>query len=624
MKRWKAMLSPHERTSLFDALRPPPGAVLDAAVGTSFTLDLEALLTAPIAFALFEEPEEPSVDGVEPVGLLDSIRRYASRLTLFCQAGEMAVPERQRSVFAWLEEGVIEVNPRRAHRVFHPKVWVARYVDVGTNRRALRVLCATRNLTFDTSWDTLLVLDSAPFESTKGRVLVNQRPLAELLRTLPDLAKDPDSVSSDRRTVIDELAREVERAPLVPPEPFGELRFHALGLGSGATWPFPARAAEAVVISPFLGGGFLERFADRYPLQTLVSRDESLDRIQPELLRAGRLAVINPAADVAPTKPAVEQDAPAAVEPGRPFGGLHAKLYAFDVDDGSVVLTGSANATTAAFDGNVEVLVELRGPRSAGIEALMADTPHEVGLDDLLVDYRRQDLVDADQEVEALAADLERLRRAMASCTLRAHVEPVGDDYELRLTAEEVLPSLDVREVSATIWPVTLREEQSSKPLRLGEHPTASFTVTVEGLTSFFAVRVNVRSSSARLTTTFLVNALLDGAPDDRHSRLLAAMLRDPERLLRYLLLLLGDPESLGAEPGEVSGERWLGRWAGAGWEELPMLELLLRAVDAYPDRLDHIDQLLEDLGLERDRILPEGWASVWSPIWTYREQARS
>ena len=41
------MLSPYERTALFDALRPPPGYVLDQAVGTSFTLDLEALLTGP-------------------------------------------------------------------------------------------------------------------------------------------------------------------------------------------------------------------------------------------------------------------------------------------------------------------------------------------------------------------------------------------------------------------------------------------------------------------------------------------------------------------------------------------------------------------------------------------------
>jgi hypothetical protein len=43
------MLDPHDRASLYEALRPPAGYDLDCAVGTSFTLDLEALLTAPTA-----------------------------------------------------------------------------------------------------------------------------------------------------------------------------------------------------------------------------------------------------------------------------------------------------------------------------------------------------------------------------------------------------------------------------------------------------------------------------------------------------------------------------------------------------------------------------------------------
>lgn len=72
------MLSPYSRVGLFEALRPPPGSVVDAAVGTSFTLDLEALLTAPIAFALFEASDTDRDEcGLEPVGLLEAIRRHS-------------------------------------------------------------------------------------------------------------------------------------------------------------------------------------------------------------------------------------------------------------------------------------------------------------------------------------------------------------------------------------------------------------------------------------------------------------------------------------------------------------------------------------------------------------------
>src|SRR5690606_21820011 len=133
--------------------------------------DLEALLTAPIAFALFASQDaEPSDDGLEPVGLLEAIRRQSSRITMFCQSGQIAVPARHRTVFAWLEAAVHEVAAPRPHHIFHPKVWIARYAARSGTTRVLRVLCGTRNLTFDTSWDTLLRLESDPYDSAPTKV----------------------------------------------------------------------------------------------------------------------------------------------------------------------------------------------------------------------------------------------------------------------------------------------------------------------------------------------------------------------------------------------------------------------------------------------------------------------
>ena len=47
------MLAPDSRALLLDALRPPRGSSLDRAVATTFTLDLEAALMVPLAFAGF-------------------------------------------------------------------------------------------------------------------------------------------------------------------------------------------------------------------------------------------------------------------------------------------------------------------------------------------------------------------------------------------------------------------------------------------------------------------------------------------------------------------------------------------------------------------------------------------
>jgi hypothetical protein len=151
------MLAPADRHTLLELLRPPPGAVLDRAVGTTFSLNLDALLVAPAAFALFETGEE-QVGDLEPLGLLDALRRNADRITLFCQAGQIAPPPAHRRLLAYLEDTVVPVAAPRGG-VFHPKVWVLRFRgDDGTV--SYRFLVLSRNLTYDRSWDSALRLES--------------------------------------------------------------------------------------------------------------------------------------------------------------------------------------------------------------------------------------------------------------------------------------------------------------------------------------------------------------------------------------------------------------------------------------------------------------------------------
>jgi hypothetical protein len=62
-----------------------------------------------------------------------------------------------------------------------------------------------------------------------------------------------------------------------------------------------------------------------------------------------------------------------------------------------------------------------------------------------------------------------------------------------------------------------------------------------------------------------------------------------------------------------------LSEWPGHGWTDIPLLELLVRAVDRFPERLDHIDGLLRDLTEHRDEVLPPGFQEIWQPIWKSR-----
>src|SRR5262245_19636257 len=121
------MLEPETRQLLLDALRPDPEFELDLAVGTSYSLDLLALMTAPVAFAMFDREQADGSLIDDPIATLESLRRYGSRITLFCQAGQIAKPPDFRSLLVYLEESVYPVVPRNPDRIFHPKVWCIRY-----------------------------------------------------------------------------------------------------------------------------------------------------------------------------------------------------------------------------------------------------------------------------------------------------------------------------------------------------------------------------------------------------------------------------------------------------------------------------------------------------------------
>ena len=188
------MLEPEDRSLLFDALRPPPGYQLDVAVGTTYSLDLLALATVPVAFTLFDIRDRDREDGESPLALVEALRRSADRLALFCQEDRISVPEEYRPFFAYLEESVVPVRPP-ARGSFHPKVWALRFTSQDEPVR-YRLLVMTRNLTFDRSWDTMLALDGELVK--RKNAFAANHPLGDFFQSLPGSASAnvPDRIGS--------------------------------------------------------------------------------------------------------------------------------------------------------------------------------------------------------------------------------------------------------------------------------------------------------------------------------------------------------------------------------------------------------------------------------------------
>lgn len=616
------MLEPEGRQPLLDALKPPPGFVLDRAVGTSYSLDLLALLTAPLAFALFDRV---SADGekldVDPIALLEAVRRHADQIDIFCQAGQVATMREHRPIVAYLERSVHGVVPPNPNAIFHPKIWLLRY-RTGTGELSYRLLCLSRNLTFDRSWDTLLRLDG---QAGDGAPATDPDPLAAFVRSLPGIAVNP--LADDRVASINALADELSSVHFSLPEGFRSARFWPLGHDGSKRWPFEGRIDRLLAISPFLTVPLLARLSSRRGNHTLVSRTEALDLVGSnaverfaELLTLSSTAAADPDAELQSAPP----DEAIAESSAYELQGLHAKCYVADAGGDARVWTGSANATDAAFGGNVEFLVELTGPkRMFGVDVTLGERPGQPSLRSILEEYVPSNAEPRDLSVgEELDRELDVFRRWLGSHRFEATVRELdGDRFEVavRGTAPRSRPAESLAQ-DITCRPITTH---APSPVTADGGIAVTFpALSFEALTSFFVFTATAKRDGEERHIEFVVNAELIGAPEDRRQRILASLLKNREELLRFLLMLLsGMGESGQLAQAALGG----GKWAWAWSESTALFEPMVRALARDPNKIDEIGSIMEELAKTADgrSILPEGWQEIWEPIRNAREAIR-
>lgn len=610
------MLQPTNRLMLIDAMRPPAGFRFESAMVVTFTLDLRALLAVPAALAFAAGSSTPSTasgdadtadttpsarSSQEPIELIHALRSHAGKLTVFSQAGEIGLPPSRR-VFAFLERTVLPVTAPRGG-IVHPKVWVIRYestsdkstsdgTDGGTRARTLRVLIASRNLTFDTSWDTVVRLDETADSSGVGL-----EPVGELFEGLLDIADS--RVAESHRQRVSSLATALRQASFQLPAGVDGLRTHIVGFGETPS-PLPLQAARSLIISPFVSDTF---FTTVYPtaVDELVSRPESLDGLAPETLT--RVTKVHSFDDGSATELDADDDRRSRLDPGRPLAGLHAKIFAFETGPRAQLFLGSANAVNAAFSSNVEILVELTGPTSVlGIDRLCAGLDDERGLRDYFYDYRPSDNNGTDEE-----SSLDRYRHAIALLPIQGHVEP-GDDSIWAVTYRTDKPLPPAPGVTISCWPLTSagsrREVVAGRPLH------ERFETSIHNLSGFLAFELAAEDGAL---SSFVVPVQLSGVPEQRDRLLLRMLIGNAERFFRYLMALLdeGTEEiSLVDAVTRLSNET---TEAGPGQPTLPVLEKLLRTMRRDPHKLAGLQPLISDL--DEDGALPEGFAELWRMI---------
>lgn len=581
------VLAPDHRSVLLDLLRPPPEFTLDVAVATTFTLDLEAALIAPLAFAAFNT-EGPG----DPIATLEAVRSASDRFTVFCQAGEMRVPQAASDLFAFVEPVVHEVRRPRAGHLFHPKLWLLRYQGPD-DATSIRLLVPTRNLTNDASWDAVLRLDGTPVGGPDSA----NKPLADLVRWC--CSNTPRGIEPDRLGGIESLVESVRRTVWEYPDGVNEMVFHVLGLAGRKRPDFTGN--RHLVISPFVT---LEGLAAVAPSTSpvVVSRPDQL-----EMLPADAVASLDCRWFATPT---MGDDPEERQDPN--LGELHAKVIVAERGRRAHVYVGSANATGAAFGGNVEILVELRGGKAAlGIDATLEDLAKVT--EPCLIDGDRQP-----SEADELQRAVDDLLRDAALSEMKLHVTPAGEaTWRLDIaTAEPLLPESTSARVTVELLsrPGYALEAPSGQPL------IGSFDgVDTPDVTPFVVVRIELAGTTQTATGATVVRATLIGDPPGRLDSVIARQVDTPAKFLRFLFLLLGMAgggipswlQPTGDEANDGSNDRVV------DLIELGVFEALTRALVSSPVALDDLGRLVDRLRSTQagQRTLPEGFDELWEAV---------
>ncbi|MDP1769037.1 MAG: phospholipase D family protein [Nitrospirota bacterium] len=609
------MLRPDERQHLLELLRPPVDCKLDVAVGTTFSLDLMSALMLPLSFAFFDWEQADGELVADPLALLEALRRYGDRFTVFCQSGQIRLPPKYQPLVTFLEPCIYDVQLEDPDGVFHPKVWAMRFVaEDGAVR--YRVLCLSRNLTFDRCWDTVVALDGELTD--RSNAIAANHPLADFIAALPGLAGH--ALPRGRRQGVAKIADELRRVRFKWPDGFdeNECRFWVAGLEGKAVTPFGERQDKALIVSPFLSNPIVRDFLDHTEEMHLVSRPESIQELPQETLQRCKSVSF-----LAPELTDESDDGSPPLERDEVLDGLHAKLFVIDRGWNASVFSGSFNATVHALQHNVEFMVELVGKKSRfGVDQFLRQVKGETNFADLLKAYDRNAApVPADATAQKLDDLLHATKRALATAGPRLVVTPASEIDSFDMSMEWTrAPHWPHTAVEIRAWPITQQAERAQTLNKSMVFPRLSYG----GLTPLIAFAMTAKHGEAKRESIFVMNLPLQGAPEDRQDRIVRSLIENRDQLLRYILFLLASGDEMAAASGDLrklltSQEDGPGRASANPY----LLETLLRALHRSPAQLERVSSLLAVLRKQpgSSELLSDDFRKIWEPIWDAARQ---
>ena len=599
------MLNPNnDRLDYGQILAPPAGYNLDFAVGTTYSLNLDALVGASLALGLSEETDSELMNN--PVCLLEALRSTGDNVALFCEGGQIHMPNRVTPLYILLEKMVFSVKtPKRkgiaAYPSFHPKFWLIRYRNNNGDLR-YRVIVLSRNLTFDRNWDVAYYMDGHVTEDTTDK----NEPVCDFLRYLAAQLPDTES-GKDKAKKIRALIRELPKVIFEPAEKaFYDYEFIPNGVrrASGGVYQFDKTDLfkdtfhEILIISPFLSGSVIRDFNDRNTRSLindarymLITREMSLGRLKPEDVSHFQIYTMRDA--VIDGETAISDEAQEIQKQD-----IHAKIYMIRKYSSSDLYLGSLNASHNAVYGNIEFMIRLRSKRRYldldklaaslfGTEKDGSDNPfQEVTLQTAIIE-------EDDEPTKALDAVIKEINRSSPSAVVHSEDE----EY---YSASVHFEACDTKGYQISIRPLlSRRTEEFSRDVLFTR-------LTITQLSEFYVIGV----SDGEQTVERILIIPTDGLPDDREKQVVSSVVNDRDCFYRYIAFLLGDDSILSMLEINNAGVEADDTMSRQVYHVPALYEKMLQTAAVNPEKFKGIEYLMKTIS--EDGIIPEDFKKLY------------
>lgn len=585
------MLRPDkDRVDYGEELYPPEGYILSSAIGCTYSLSLETLMTIPISLAL---SSEMNFDGNRGrLQILDGLIKTMGKIKVYCQRGKILVPSNELNLYSLLENSISQVMPK-VNSSFHPKLWVVRYEDRVKKRKAkYKVLVLSRNLTGDRSYDISMVIDGEISSSVSGE----NKELCDFISYLNKKEKFANSKIFIRD--LKKVAFSLEGSII------DSIEFLNIIEGKFQGDLFTKKCDDLLVISPFLSEGKLkEIYNTSKGKPKLFSRKHELGKIKKQITEL--FTAYHLKDEIVDGESILDNENNNVVKQQ----DIHSKIYVKDVGSKTELYLGSANCSYRAFNNNTEFLVKLvMNKKDYSVNKAVKELI-EMDKDNSLFTRYIANPIEEESEIDEIKKVLDDVENKLVLLELSGQVDKnKGNKYNITLEMDIDKKSDDIPKlVYMELRPLSLRNNR----VALGNIMIFK-DIELKDITSFFIININYMGEKRKL----ILKVELRNLPEKRNTEIVKSIINNKKALLNYISFLLEDPSPLELARLMDEGSTGANGKAGISLIKRAMFEKLLKAVSRDKERIKEVKYIMELLG--DDEIVPEDFREMFKKFEKY------